>query len=462
MRKLVVGAAALMLTASPVLAQKAGTIELGVFGRMTDFGTSYELETKGGVGGRFGVFVLRNLALSASGAWVPTHSERLDRSVDNLSGRLMLEYNLGSKPLALILGAGGVYNKYSDGYDDNEFSPGGLVGLRLGAGGSVQGRIDGTLDWLSSPAETISGAPDDQHWGVQAGLAFQIPSDQPAAPKDSDSDGVADDVDACPNTPLGTQVDGRGCPVTRAAADSDGDRVLDTDDKCPNTPAGETVDATGCSESQKDDDKDRVMNNVDKCPNTPAGETVDAAGCSASQKDDDNDKVMNPADRCPNTPAGAQVDANGCSAGQRDTDGDGVTDDKDRCPSTQAGAQVDANGCRIIRGLVLKGVNFETGKATLTPESTPILDEVVAAYKANTDFSGRIEVGGHTDNTGSAATNRRLALARAQAVAKYLTDHGVPADKLVAKGYGPAKPIASNRTAAGRAENRRVELNALP
>ncbi len=462
MQKLVVGAAVLMLSATPALAQRAGTIELGAFGRLTDFGTSYNLQTKAGGGARAGIFLFRNFALAASGAWVPTEFETTGQDVKNLSGRLMGEYNINFKPLALILGAGAVYNKYDDAADGSEVSPGGLVGLRFGAGGSVQVRVDGTLDWISSPDEAMSFAPDDQHWGVQAGLSLQLPSDAPATPKDSDSDGVADDVDACPNTPLGTQVDGKGCPITRAAADADGDRVLDLDDKCPNTPAGEAVDATGCSESQKDDDKDKVMNNVDKCPNTPAGETVDAAGCSASQKDDDLDKVMNPADRCPNTPAGAQVDANGCSAAQRDTDGDGVTDDKDRCPSTAAGVAVDANGCRIIRGLVLKGVNFETGKAALTAESTPILDEVVAAFKANPDYPGKIEVGGHTDNTGSAATNRRLSLARAQSVLKYLTDHGVPADKLVAKGYGPTKPIASNRTAEGRTENRRVELNALP
>lgn len=462
MKKLVVGAAALMLTASPALAQQPGTIELGVFGRYADFGTSYRLQNKAGPGARAGVFLLRNLAISASGAWIPTSFVVNDRDVDNFSGRGMLEYNLNFKPMALILGAGGVYNKYSDAADGSEFSPAGLIGLRFGAGGSVQGRLDATLDWISSPDEAMSGASDDQHWGVQAGLSFQLPSDQPRAPRDSDSDGVADDVDACPNTPLGTQVDGRGCPVTRAVADADGDRVPDADDRCPNTPAGEAVDASGCSESQKDDDRDRVMNNADRCPNTPAGETVDASGCSNSQKDDDGDRVMNPADRCPNTPAGAQVDANGCSASQRDTDGDGVTDDRDRCPSTRAGAQVDANGCRVIRGLVLRGVNFATGRADLTAESTPILDEVVAAFKANPEFTSRVEVGGHTDNTGTAATNRRLSLARAQTVVKYLVDNGVPAAQLVARGYGPTKPIASNRTAEGRAENRRVELNVLP
>jgi OOP family OmpA-OmpF porin len=101
-------------------------------------------------------------------------------------------------------------------------------------------------------------------------------------------------------------------------------------------------------------------------------------------------------------------------------------------------------------------VNFETGKATLTPESQTILNGVAESLVANDSI--KVQVSGHTDNTGSAAVNARLSKARAEAVRQYLVDKGVAADRLTARGYGPSKPIASNKTAEGRAQNRRVEL----
>ena len=104
-------------------------------------------------------------------------------------------------------------------------------------------------------------------------------------------------------------------------------------------------------------------------------------------------------------------------------------------------------------------MNFETGKAELTPESQTILDGVAESLVANDSI--KVQVGGHTDNTGSAAVNKRLSAARANSVREYLVSKGVAADRLTAVGFGPTKPVASNRTAAGRAQNRRVELTRL-
>ncbi|MCU0620541.1 MAG: OmpA family protein [Gemmatimonadales bacterium] len=176
--------------------------------------------------------------------------------------------------------------------------------------------------------------------------------------------------------------------------------------------------------------------------------------------------MANAADRCPNTPKGEAVDANGCGACQRDTDNDGVPDCNDKCPSTNPGNKVDQIGCRIIGDngtVVLKGVTFATGKATLTPNSKTILTE--AANEMQKYFaevpSLRVEVGGHTDNTGSLKTNERLSASRAASVEQFLESLGIPADRLVSKGYGPSVPIADNKTKAGRAENRRTELKVL-
>ena len=95
----------------------------------------------------------------------------------------------------------------------------------------------------------------------------------------------------------------------------------------------------------------------------------------------------------------------------------------------------------------------------LTTDSLPILDEASDTLKKYPDL--KIEVGGHTDNTGNTQANEALSQKRAEAVMKYLVDKGAKADLLSAKGYGPNQPIADNGTADGKAQNRRVELKIL-
>jgi OOP family OmpA-OmpF porin len=251
-------------------------------------------------------------------------------------------------------------------------------------------------------------------------------------------------------------VDATGCAIP---TDRDGDGVLDTADRCPNTPAGMRVDANGCP---IDADNDGVADSADRCPNTPSGEQVDAQGCPIAT-DSDGDGVVDSADRCPNSPRGATVDTEGCVIPQ-DTDGDGVDDSVDRCPGTPADTQVDAVGCRILfqeqqTTLILEGVNFQTGRASLTQSARAILLTVAQSLIGNSSI--RVEVAGHTDITGSRDTNMRLSQSRADAVRNFLIRNGVDDERLVARGYGPDEPVADNATVAGRAENRRVELRRL-
>jgi OOP family OmpA-OmpF porin len=230
-----------------------------------------------------------------------------------------------------------------------------------------------------------------------------------------------DGIDQCPGTAKGLKVDGKGCTL-----DSDGDGVPDTLDQCADTPKGTTVDEKGCP---VDTDGDGVADYLDKCPGTPKDAVVDAEGC----------------------PPAAPIDS----------DGDGVIDSLDKCPNTKAGTKVDAMGCALVtkaRG-VLKGVNFQFGKAELTPVSLQILDDVAAAL--NEFPLVHVEVQGHTDATGPENVNLNLSAARAEAVATYLASKGVARERLQSKGYGSSKPIGNDKTRAGRAQNRRVELNWL-
>lgn len=171
--------------------------------------------------------------------------------------------------------------------------------------------------------------------------------------------------------------------------------------------------------------------------------------------DTDGDGVPDQSDSCPGTPAGAHVDARGC---ELDADQDGVVDRLDKCPATAAGAKVDRAGCEITAVITLKGVTFASDSARLTQESLAVLDAAAETLLKRGDV--KTEVAGYTDSRGLDEHNHVLSQQRADAVRQYLISKGVPASNLTSHGYGEENPIANNRTAAGRAENRRVELRA--
>lgn len=110
--------------------------------------------------------------------------------------------------------------------------------------------------------------------------------------------------------------------------------------------------------------------------------------------------------------------------------------------------------------VISEKIQFETGKATILPESHGLLDELANVFNDNPQIE-LVSIEGHTDSTGSAKGNQALSQERAQAVLDYLAGKGVAPDRMQAKGFGQAKPIASNDTEEGRAQNRRVELNIL-
>lgn len=151
-----------------------------------------------------------------------------------------------------------------------------------------------------------------------------------------------------------------------------------------------------------------------------------------------------------------------------DSDGDGVVDVNDKCPNTPPGTKVDGSGCPLAKPVIyvteedkkvvkdaIKNLEFDLGKATIRAHSYPSLDRV-AQLLVDKNFS--LKLAGHTDNTGSSELNMRLSKDRAEAIKSYLVDKGANASRIEATGYGQTQPIATNKTAAGRQANRRVEF----
>jgi len=187
-----------------------------------------------------------------------------------------------------------------------------------------------------------------------------------------------------------------------------------------------------------------------------APEPVVEPAAPESDADSDGDGVPDSRDRCPNSPAGSAVDQYGCPV---DSDGDGVPNSRDKCPDSRPGAVVDLNGCEVEAVIDLRGVYFDFDRATLKPEAIAILDE--AAELLNHHTKVVVEVAGHTDSIGSEGYNQGLSERRANVVRDYLTGKGVNASRMTAVGYGESRPVASNDTDEGRAENRRTELVVL-
>ncbi|HVE85124.1 MAG TPA: OmpA family protein [Myxococcales bacterium] len=183
-----------------------------------------------------------------------------------------------------------------------------------------------------------------------------------------------------------------------------------------------------------------------------------------SSKDTDNDGVPDDADRCPRAAEDQDgfEDEDGCP--EADNDHDGVPDDRDECPEEPEGKYGDGDGCPegeavYVNGQIrLKGkVQFETGSATIKPKSKKLLDQVARLMEEHPDLK-RIRIEGHTDEVGPSLSNQQLSEHRAESVRKALISRGVPPGRLSARGRGETQPIAPNKTAAGRAKNRRVEF----
>jgi outer membrane protein OmpA-like peptidoglycan-associated protein len=273
---------------------------------------------------------------------------------------------------------------------------------------------------------------EPSHLQHTAGLTFQFGG------KDTDGDGVYDKDDACPEVAGLKQFN--GCP------DTDGDGIIDGSDTCP-TEFGLAA-LNGCP----DKDGDGIADKDDACP--------EIAGLASFQgcPDTDGDGIADKNDKCP-TVAGPKTNG-GCPV--LDADKDGVADKDDDCP-TIAGLASN-KGCpeatpEVVVNLTTEAssVYFESGKSTLKGNGTPArldaMKEILKNYP-----NAKFTVEGYTDTDGSEGYNQKLSEARANAVKNALVARGINADNLTAVGLGETKPVATNKTKAGKAKNRRTEV----
>jgi len=218
--------------------------------------------------------------------------------------------------------------------------------------------------------------------------------------------------------------------------DRDGDAIWDHEDKCPDEPEDYDghLDEDGCPDYDRD--KDLIEDSKDLCPDEPEDrdEFQDEDGCPDT--DNDGDGILDKDDGCPNEPETMN--------GYLDTDG---------CPDS------GPSGVDIARDQILikEKILFDTGRSSIKRVSHGILNAVVAVLADYPKIEVRIE--GHTDSQGGASTNQRLSERRAGSVRKYLISQGVAESRLTSKGFGEDKPIDTNRTRSGRANNRRVEFH---
>jgi len=296
------------------------------------------------------------------------------------------------------------------------------------------------------------------------------------APKlgDRDGDGYDDKADKCPDDPedFDSFEDDDGCPDK----DNDKDGVLDASEfkdgkwtnldkktengrelDCRNEPedVDQFEDEDGCPDP--DNDRDTLLDAVDKCPNDPEDfdSFEDEDGCP--DKDNDKDGVLDAAELIRNPDMTYTwvnkdhlVESNGvdvdCRNRPEDKDGDR---DEDGCPDL-----LKIDNCQIK---LSDKIYFKFNKWDIDPKSFKVLDEVRDTLNAAPDI--KIWIEGHTDSKGSNKSNMTLSQKRVNSVRDYLVKGGIATDRLEPKGWGEEKPIDSNKTADGRANNRRVEFN---
>jgi outer membrane protein OmpA-like peptidoglycan-associated protein len=413
---LLVPALILAAVTSPAASQQAGTFEFGVFVPINYFEESLNFEQgAAGGGARLGLFPVRNFELEAEGSFVPVDGPGgTHLSYIPLRARLLYNFPVGEHG-AFLLGGGYARNEFKRDIHTHEDGITGLAGVRLGLPGITSIRLSTSLDYIPSPSIAFyPGATVDPdynvNWGIQVGLSFLFGKGR--APRREEPAAVAPRPDS-----LALQA--RRDSLAQAARQ-------------------DSLRAAQAARAEQQRIQDSVRA-VEQKANARQQALRDSLALATRE---DSIRTAALRDSLRLTQNRARM------AALRDSLERLALRDSLRMMMAQRQTRV-----------TLRGVNFELGKAVLLPISRDILSEVARSLVANPQV--RVEVAGHTDSTGPRAVNERLSLARAESVKAFLVENGVSADQLEVKGYASTQPVATNKTASGRAQNRRVELRRI-
>jgi OOP family OmpA-OmpF porin len=313
----------------------------------------------------------------------------------------------------LFLGGGYVRDEYRDDVRFHDNGAEAVVGARVGLPGTTTLRFASYLDYIPSPS---NGAGDNWNWGLQAGLSWLFGGRSRNATE-------ARQPTARPERQDSLAMAARRDSLARAAQADSLARAQAARDSLARAQQAE---------------QQRVQDSVSKV--RAQQQALRDSLSNAARQDSIRTAALQDSLRLTRNRARL--------AALRDSLARVALRDSLRYLMAQRQTRI-----------TLRGVNFELGKAVLLPISKDILQDVARSLVANPEV--RVEVGGHTDSTGPRALNERLSLARAEAVKAYLIENGVAADRMEVHGYASTQPVASNKTASGRAQNRRVELKRI-
>lgn len=374
--------------------------------------------------------------------------------------------------------------------NDHSLRIGGEVGAKFPLSDMFALKVSASMyatseDWLDDYWNDVN---KDWYATVGAGVMVKLFG----GVKDTDMDGVPDDLDKCPNTPLGLKVDIDGCSV-----DSDGDGIVDeeelalgTDMNNPDTDGdglkdGEEVRNYKTNPLKDDTDGDGLKDGdeVIKHKTDPLKADTDGDGLSdfdeitkyktsPVKKDTDADDLMDgeEVNTYKTDPLKADTDADGLKDNlevkqyktnplKADTDGGSILDGAEILRSTNPldpKDDVESIKSEVGQAIVLEGVVFATGKSDILPESEAILTKAYYTLKDNPEI--HVQIQGHTDNVGNKRKNMELSLARAESVKAFLIAKGIDGARITTAGFGPDKPLVPNTTAANKQKNRRIEF----
>lgn len=334
------------------------------------------------------------------------------------------------------------------------------VGLPWGVGIKVQWSENVVLDFSGLYKSTFTNFRSHMSFNASVGFYMGKP-----VLKDTDGDGVPDELDQC-------QFEA-GTKETKGCLDSDGDGIIDRLDLCPDD-FGEARER-GCP-VEKDTDQDGIIDKLDACPQT-AG-VISLNGCPDKDKDGlsdiddacpevygplatrgcpdkDNDLITDAKDDCPDQAGPSRTF--GCP----DRDQDAVADRDDKCPDL-AGFE-GSTGCPAINTEIKsrltyigKNIRFETGGFSFKADAYTYLDELVDIVKKYKGF--HVNIMGHTHSTGNSRQEIELSKKRAQSCVDYLIFKGVEATRLRSLGMGSSQQISTSRTTQAQETNNRLEI----